>query len=305
MQKIFDTGGKITSLDEAEKVLLFDFSNLAFVGSFAKAYATLTTRDGRRSGHIFGCFKKLYACVNDLAAEKTALVFAFDEFAKHKKKLVPNYKAHRKPVEFDPRPDAKKMVRLLKCSTVVSKDQEADDTIATFCNKVREKEIVVVSNDKDLYQLLAFKHVKLFNLIKHEFVTKVDRNKYFGVNRWKKVVLWKALFGDPSDNIPVAVPRVRRNKVHPIINESDGSISDFYEVLEKYKGDFSEKALYAFSNGKKQVIKNYKIVKLNRKLPYDLDEYRGNRKKLTAFLKHFDCYSLVDQIGFLLGEQDG
>lgn len=72
-------------------------------------------------------------------------------------------------------------------------DYEADDIIYTLCNDLKDEEIIVLSNDSDFTQLLQeFKHVKIYNPIKKEYM--VAPVYHYGI--------WKSLAGDKSDNIP-------------------------------------------------------------------------------------------------------
>jgi len=71
---------------------------------------------------------------------------------------------------------------------------ECDDTIYNVIkNSARSTEYTVVSNDTDFIQLLQeFPNVKLYNPMKKTYVTPPEYD----------YILWKALRGDGSDNIP-------------------------------------------------------------------------------------------------------
>lgn len=73
---------------------------------------------------------------------------------------------------------------------------EADDLIANYARFLADKgeEVVVASNDKDFVQLLsgAPENIKVYDTGKKEFVTPPEYDP----------VVYKALVGDKSDNIP-------------------------------------------------------------------------------------------------------
>jgi 5'-3' exonuclease len=71
---------------------------------------------------------------------------------------------------------------------------EADDTIGSLCENMRDEDITVLSSDSDFTQLLqrGYKQIRIYNPIKKEFVVPPT---------WHYVT-WKCLNGDKSDNIP-------------------------------------------------------------------------------------------------------
>jgi len=306
MQRLFNSF-VLTSLEESETVILFDFSNLAFCSLFAKAYSHLKTIHGTPTGHVFGAFQKIISIANQLGEGNTSLVFALDSKGgtEKKRKLVEGYKVRDSELEFDPRPDLKKVLKKCLCSYVSCKKEEADDVVATFCKKYKDKKITIVSTDKDFYQLLGMKNVTMHNLVKREFVYKEDREKTFGVNSWKKVVLHKALFGDSSDCIVTSAPNVNRGMVIPIINKSDGTVPSFYEELEKAergKGKLSELA-YSKILSNRDIVKNkYKIIKLKRKLDMKEEHFPGDIKNLVSLFIKYECNSLRSDAKFLVGK---
>lgn len=83
---------------------------------------------------------------------------------------------------------------ILPFTVIRHPDLECDDTIATMASKhIREgDECTIVSSDTDFIQLLnTFENLKLYNPIKKSFIDKPEYD----------YVTWKALRGDPTDNI--------------------------------------------------------------------------------------------------------
>ncbi len=87
-------------------------------------------------------------------------------------------------------------------------DREGDDyiyNIIKYTNlncKDHPFEFTVVSSDKDFYQLLAlFPNVNVFNPIKKTIVNRSNFDKEFGFP-YSHYLDYKALVGDPSDNLP-------------------------------------------------------------------------------------------------------
>ena len=86
------------------------------------------------------------------------------------------------------------------CQLYVS-DCEGDDLVAYLCRgPMRTEDKIIVSSDKDLYQLLD-DQTRLYSLHKKTFVTKETVMEEFRVQA-KHFALAKALCGDPGDNVP-------------------------------------------------------------------------------------------------------
>ena len=79
---------------------------------------------------------------------------------------------------------------------------EADDIIATLCDAMAGKDcdIIVVSSDKDLMQLVA-DGIKLLDSAKDRWIGAAEVQRKFGVDP-EKVVQVMGLMGDAVDNIP-------------------------------------------------------------------------------------------------------
>lgn len=79
---------------------------------------------------------------------------------------------------------------------------EADHVIYQICRLHSTEDITVVSEDKDLLQLInMFDNLKVFRPIKKEMVTKQNFKEITGVSL-KAFLIYKAMLGDDSDNIP-------------------------------------------------------------------------------------------------------
>lgn len=108
-----------------------------------------------------------------------------------------------------------------KCTVVQSKNAEADDIIATFIHDHPDDEHIIVSSDKDFYQLVN-DNTCIFDAMKGEIIrkdgvyddrmkpiidSKTKKQKQLGDPEW--ILFKKCIRGDSSDNIFSAYPRVR------------------------------------------------------------------------------------------------
>lgn len=186
--------------------------------------------------------------------------------------LWPAYKANREQKPFDPRPLVQEYLTEKKgCTFMWAEDAEADDAIATMTHDLVEAnfDVVIVSSDKDLWQLWQPPRVRIFLTTKNEFLGKEYLYKKFpersktskvpGIEDVRHVRLCKALWGDPSDNIPNAMPRAQADLV-PLIKSSDGTLEDFLSRCTTVT--LGDKVMGRLEKALGQIRINYDIVGL-------------------------------------------
>lgn len=125
---------------------------------------------------------------------------AFEGHPQRQLKLLPEYKANRPESNDDFRRQATRIMDVLRhmpIKMVRHPSREADDTIASIVSHLAsidgQADITIVSSDSDFTQLLQLdQRVRLWNWRDQAFVQPPDYD-YVG---------WKALRGDPTDNIP-------------------------------------------------------------------------------------------------------
>ena len=194
-------------------ILIVDAMNL-FVRSYS-AYPTMSTH-GYQMGGAIGFLKTLRRIVDEI--QPRAIYVAWEGGGSTKRRsLYSDYKKKRKPEKLnrfygDDIPDSddnKKhqivvLLALLKCvpaCQLYASDCEADDVIAYLCrNSFREDEKIIVSSDRDMYQLLDDK-THVYSLHKKVVVKAADVLEEFRVTSQNFAVA-KAICGDDGDNVP-------------------------------------------------------------------------------------------------------
>jgi len=173
------------------KVLFLDAYNLIY-----------RARSGFTQGEypiIYNFFRGVRPLVEKFSPDK--VYFALEGFPKFRKQLTEgNYKGNRKSAgdEFHRQKAAiiNIVSELFPFDTVKHPDLECDDTIATLAIQHASKghEVTIISSDSDFIQLLNIERydIQIYNPVK---------KKYFEVPEYDYVT-WKALRGDPTDNIP-------------------------------------------------------------------------------------------------------
>ncbi|MEU5882945.1 5'-3' exonuclease H3TH domain-containing protein [Spirillospora sp. NPDC047279] len=193
-------------------VLLVDGNNLLFRAAHGFGAAPILSRDQARDlTGAFGFFTLLRAAIRDEVPAPPEVVVAFDvEGGSAARKLAdPAYKANRPddPAARRPLlslPDVKAGLEMYGIGWVEPDGAEADDVIATLVHASHGRDRLVMSMDKDFYQLLDLPRVRVLNtaLRPGDRLVGADRvHARHGVSpsQW---ACFRALSGDPSDNIP-------------------------------------------------------------------------------------------------------
>lgn len=117
-----------------------------------------------------------------------------------------DYKDHRDRTENE---DVHKFDKILWVLTeslgitnIRAEKLEGDDIIYFIVRKYNDSENVVVSNDNDFLQLFHnYENIKIYNPNKDVLITESNSKQYNGGVDNDKFVFYKAIMGDPSDNI--------------------------------------------------------------------------------------------------------
>ena len=167
-------------------------------------------------GGCIGFLKSLQRLCREFQPSQVYVVWEGGGSAK-RRKIYPDYKMNRRPEKLnrfygDDIPDSDEnkqhqliaLLDMLKCVPICQvyvSDCEGDDIVAYLCRgPLREKDKVIVSSDKDMYQLLD-DTTKIYSLYKKNFVTSEQLFEDFRITS-ENFALAKCLCGDVSDNIP-------------------------------------------------------------------------------------------------------
>jgi len=139
-------------------------------------------------------------------------------------KLFPDYKSGRKPADAElvsQWPLVHELTRALQLPMVREPNVEADDLVAAYVEAAvaRGLEVVVVSNDKDLMQLIRgdVGPGSVRQLVDRELLEPGDVRAKFGVGPERLGDLL-ALMGDKSDAIP-GVPGIGKAKARQLLDQ--------------------------------------------------------------------------------------
>ncbi len=203
--------------------------------------------------------------LKDLREQKpTHLAFCMDlDSRARRREIYPEYKANREapPEELAPQFGLiKDVIRALNLPVLEVAGYEADDIIATLVRDAQAKgfDVVVVSGDKDLMQLVEDGRCRFYDGMKDVWFNEAEVQKKWGVPP-KLVGDLLALTGDTSDNIP-GVPGVGEKTAATLLTE--------YGTLDNviaHVGDIKRPKL------RESMLANLETIRLARRL-VSLDE---------------------------------
>lgn len=231
---------------------------------------------GNHVGGVVG-FMKAIAHLCDKTGPKDILVVWEGGGSLRKRAIYKDYKGGRRPQRLNRyygeeipdtvqnRDDELSMLISLLRRTPVRQvyvsDCEADDVIGYISRHCLENEkIVIVSSDKDLYQLLSPRVIQ-WSPGQKSFVTMKTVREKFGVHV-NNICTVRSFVGDPSDNIP-GIPRAgfaSMSKRFPDVKESNFvSVED---IIESSRKNIENKSLKIYTN----IIENSDVAKRNWKI---------------------------------------
>jgi DNA polymerase-1 len=155
------------------------------------------------------------------------------------------YKATRQKMPEDlvvQVPYIKDLVRYHGVPQLEMEGYEADDLIATLARHAQEEnlEVVIVSGDKDLYQLVRDPWVRQWDPQRDRMIDEKGVEERFGVKPGQMLDLL-ALMGDSSDNVP-GVPGVGEKTAQKLLKQWE-SLEHLFDHVQEVSGASLQKKL--------------------------------------------------------------
>ena len=262
-------------MNKPKKIIITD-SNSIIHRAF-HALPPLTTKDGELVNVVYGFFSAFLKAVQEFNPDFIATCFDLP-FPTFRHKKFKEYKAKRPPAPkelYQQIPIVKKLLKTLKVPVFEKKGFEADDLIGTISSLSKEFnskiEVVVLSGDLDLLQLVD-KNVKVFLLRKganNSFLydQELVKEKYLGLLP-NQLVDYRALRGDPSDNIP-GVTGIGEKTAIKLLNQFQ-NIENLYNCLNK-EVDINEKLKEKLIQQKDKAFLSQYLARIKRDVPIKID----------------------------------
>jgi DNA polymerase-1 len=219
-------------MSKKETLYLIDGSSYIFRAYFG-VRQNLSTSKGLPTNALYGFVTMLQRVVRDECPDYLTVTFDSKEKT-FRHEMYADYKANREspPEDLEKQfPYFERLVEAHNIHSVRIPGVEADDIIGTLTRQGQQAglQVVIVSGDKDMMQLIA-PDVLMLDTMKGKRFGKKEVIEKFGVGP-DKVIEVMGLMGDSSDNIP-GVKGVGPKTAAELIQKF-GSIEHLYERLDE------------------------------------------------------------------------
>ncbi|MBI4488925.1 MAG: hypothetical protein HY694_07550 [Deltaproteobacteria bacterium] len=288
-------------------VYLIDGSSYIFRAFFA--LPPLTNSSGLPTQAVYGFTNMTLKFLKDFRPEYMAVLLDAGRET-FRNQIFQDYKGNRPeaPADLIPQfPYIRKVLEAMNVAVLELEGFEADDLIATLAKYFSSHgtEVVVVSGDKDLMQLVGEK-VKLLDTAKERWIGIEEVKKKFGVEP-EKVVEVMGLMGDSIDNIP-GVKGIGEKTAIALIQryQSLENLFDHLDELEKTGLKGAGRIRRALMEGKDKAFLSRDLATVRSDVPIHMEleqlHFKGSHKEklrelfteleFTLLLKGLDAESL-------------
>jgi DNA polymerase-1 len=290
-----------------ERLMLLDGYGLVYRGYFA--LPPLTTSRGDLVNGVFGFCSIVLRGFQDLKPDYVAVsfdlpgpTFRHEQFAA--------YKATRQKMPDDLRdqfPKVREVVKALRIPVYEMPGYEADDVIGTLTRQVEaneDLETTIVTVDLDMLQLVT-PRTRLMTTrsgVENTVIYDVERiDERFGL-RPDQMIDYKALKGDPTDNIP-GVPGVGEKTAAKLIRE----FGDLESLFDRLAEVTPEKLREKLAEHREQVFAGRELSRIVRDLPVSLDLEAArlgdyDRDTVVRLFREYEFRTLIERLPAIQGE---
>jgi DNA polymerase-1 len=293
-----------------DRLLLLDGNGLIYRGYFALIDQPLTTSKGQLVTAVFGFTNIVLRAIQDAKPDRLAVAFDLpaptfrhDRYAE--------YKATRTRMPDDMRdqiPLVREVVRVLGIPVYQKEGFEADDVIATLVGQAEaaDLETVILTGDLDMLQLVT-ERTRLMVSLRGGVANTVSYDLAKIQERWglvpEQMLDYKALKGDPTDNIP-GIPGVGEKTASKLIS-TWGTLDELYRHIDEVT---PEKLRVPLEEHRESVLESRELMRLVRDVDVQLDLDQGrvgtyDREAVVRLFREYEFRTLIDRLPPLVGER--
>ncbi|MEA3450237.1 MAG: DNA polymerase I [Patescibacteria group bacterium] len=302
-----------------DKLMIID-GNALVHRSFHALPPSMTLKDGTVVNAVYGFTSFLIKSIRDLKPKYVVLTmdmkgptFRHKQFKEYKAKRV------KAPDELYAQiPLVKKIAKSFNIPVFEKKGFEADDLIGTLVHKVESKKLkiesVVVTGDKDTLQLVN-KNTKVYSMsrgLTDSIIYDEDLVMTKMGIRPDQVIDYKALRGDPSDNIP-GVKGIGDKTALELLHKYE-TLDKIYEQIKKNEEKLEKlvkpRIIGLLKEYKEQAYLSRELatIKCDVDIKFDLEATTFNhldKDKVLITLSDFEFRSLLPRVQQLFSETSG
>jgi len=288
---------------------LVDGYALIYRAFFAMIARPLTTRRGENTSAAWGVTNFLLRLLERRRPDYLAWVHDMGESFRHQ--TYPQYKATRQKLtdelqqEFDRSVERiEQILEAFRVPLVGVEGYEADDVIGTLANAARGLQVVIVSGDKDFYQLIG-PGIALLNpgrggpaAVEEHWVDQGNASERLGVAP-ERVVDYLALVGDSSDNVP-GVKGVGEKTALELL-KTFGDLDGILANADRISGKRAREAVQQYAD-LARLSRELVTIRRDVPLPLDLDRLRvrpPDVARLTELFTELEFRSLIPKLSSL------
>jgi DNA polymerase-1 len=289
-----------------ERLMLLDGFGLVYRGYYA--LPPLTTSKGELVNGVFGFCSIVLRGFADLKPDYVAVCFDLSgPTIRHEQ--YAEYKATRTRMPDDLAaqfPKVREVVKALRIPVYELQGYEADDVIGTLTVQADRVpvETTIVSVDLDMLQLVTDTTRVMTTRSGVENTVIYDPARIwerFGL-RPDQMIDYKALKGDPTDNIP-GVPGVGEKTAAKLVAEY-GTLDDLYARIDEVK---PEKLREKLREHRDQVFLGRELTTIIRDLPVELDLAAArlgdyDRDTVLRLFREYEFRTLIERLPAMSGE---
>jgi DNA polymerase I len=259
----------------------------------------LTRRDGTPVGAVYGFTTMLLRLRETYKHDMLAVIFDAGRQT-FRSEIYAQYKMNRAetPEDLIPQfPLVREATRALNIPAIELDNYEADDLIASYAHAARAegREVVIVSSDKDLMQLIVDGEITMVDPMKNKLIGSAQVMEKFGVMP-DKVIEVQALIGDSVDNVP-GVPSIGPKTAAELINQ----FGDLEGVLSNLDAIKQPKRREVLTQHAENARLSRVLVSLKDDVPLPeplsaLETKPFDSAALAAFLERQNFTSLVKRV---------
>ena len=290
-----------------ERLMLLDGYGLVYRGYFA--LPPLTTSKGELVNGVFGFASIVLRGIADLQPDYLAVSFDLPG-PTFRHEQYADYKATRVKMPDDLRdqfPKVREVVKALRIPVYEMPGYEADDVIGTITEQLDPRddlETTIVTVDLDMLQLVT-PRVRLMTTrsgVENTVIYDVARiDERFGL-RPDQMVDYKALKGDPTDNIP-GVPGVGEKTAAKLIRE----FGDLDTLLARLDEVTPAKLGEKLKEHVDQILMGRELSRIVRDLPIEIDLEAArlgdyDRDTVVRLFREYEFRTLIERLPPMAGE---